>query len=160
MKTKKILIFFIFFIFIFNGNEESIMQENNNMQKTKVVFSNMAIPQEIISKMQGKSMPEDAKINYNELSYIKVTYYNFDGETKQGELIINKNLANEVVDIFKELYEEKYPIEKIRLIDEYNAIDEKSMEDNNTSAFCYRVIEGTNKLSNHAKGCGIDINPL
>ena len=65
-----------------------------------------------------------------------------------------------MVDIFKELYEEKYPIEKIRLIDEYDAIDEKSMEDNNTSAFCYRVIEGTNKLSNHAKGCAIDINPL
>lgn len=34
--------------------------------------------------------------------------------------------------IFGELYEAKFPIDKIRLIDEYGNSDELSMEDNNT----------------------------
>lgn len=57
-----------------------------------------------------------------------------------GEMIVNSKLANEVLEIFEEAYMLKYPIEKIKLIDEYNADDELSMSDNNTSCFCYRVI--------------------
>jgi len=59
----------------------------------------------------------------------------------------------------KELYENQYPIEKMVLIDEYEADDEKSMEDNNTSAFNYRSINGSTKLSKHSLGLAIDINP-
>lgn len=57
-----------------------------------------------------------------------------------GEMIVNSKLANDVLEIFKEAYEIEYPIEKIQLIDEYDANDELSMSDNNTSCFCYRVI--------------------
>lgn len=38
------------------------------------------------------------------------------------------------------------------------ANDNKSMSANNTSAFNYRVISGTKKLSNHSYGLAIDIN--
>ena len=53
----------------------------------------------------------------------------------------------------------QYPIESIRLIDDYGADDTKSMEANNTSAFNYRIVEGTSHLSKHAYGRAIDINP-
>jgi hypothetical protein len=43
--------------------------------------------------------------------------------------------AAALTDIFKKLYENNYPIEKIRLVDEYDADDEKSMRDNNSSCF-------------------------
>jgi hypothetical protein len=75
-------------------------------------------------------------------------------------MVVDKRLAEDVVDIFKELYDKKYPIEKVRLIDEYNADDNLSMNDNNSSAFCYRTIKGSNKISNHGKGMAIDINPF
>ena len=58
-----------------------------------------------------------------------------------GEMIVNSNLADEVLDIFEEAYMLEYPIEKMKLIDEYSANDELSMSNNNTSCFCYRVIE-------------------
>ena len=60
----------------------------------------------------------------------------------------------------QELYDAKYQIEKIKLIDDYDANDDKSMADNNSSAFCYRVVDGTDVLSDHSYGMAVDINPL
>ena len=59
----------------------------------------------------------------------------FDGQTKEGELVVNKAIAEDVLAIFRQLYEAEYPIEKVRLVDEYDADDEASMSDNNSSAF-------------------------
>ena len=75
-------------------------------------------------------------------------------------MVVNAAIADEVLEIFQELYAIRYPIEKIRLVDDYDADDERSMADNNSSAFNYRTISGTNKLSNHSRGLAIDINPL
>jgi len=102
--------------------------------------------------MLGKSIPLEYKdvIDINKLSYLQISYYGFDEQSHIGEMIVNSKIANDVIEIFKKLYEEKYPIEKMKLIDEYNANDELSMSDNNTSCFCYRTISGTQKLSNHS----------
>ncbi len=112
--------------------------------------------------MIGNSIPKKNKdkVDINNLSYLKITYWGFDGKEHIGEMIVNKKVAKEVIEIFKELYNKKYQIEKVKLIDEYGADDEKSMEDNNTSAFCYREVANTNILSKHALGLAIDINPL
>ena len=50
-------------------------------------------------------------------------------------------------------------IEKMRLIDVYGGDDNRSMEDNNSSGFNYRLIAGTTRLSKHGLGMAIDINP-
>lgn len=129
-------------------------------KKDEPVFEYSSIPDDVKDKMIGKSMPSDEPVNFDNLSYLNLTYYGFDDKAHIGEMIVDSRVASEVVDIFKELYEAKYPIKKIRLIDEYDAIDESSMADNNSSAFCYRTIAGTNKISNHGMGLAIDINPL
>jgi peptidoglycan L-alanyl-D-glutamate endopeptidase CwlK len=41
----------------------------------------------------------------------------------------------------------------------YDWSDDASMADNNTSAFNYRVVMGTERLSHHAYGRAVDINP-
>ena len=81
------------------------------------------------------------------------------GKTRTGKLIVNKKIARRTVKIFSELYKIRYRIQRIKLVDCYHADDNKSMEANNTSAFNYRVVEGTNKLSKHGMGMAIDINP-
>ena len=118
------------------------------------------ITDDILKRIEGKSYPKGATISIDDLRWLHVMHYGFDGEVHEGEIIVNHEVAHDVLEIFKELFEIKYPIEKIRLIDEYNAEDEASMEDNNTSAFCYRTIAESDTLSNHAKGLAIDINPL
>ena len=99
-------------------------------------------------------------VTYDDLCYMNVLYYDFNGEIQTGELICNQKLAQDFVEIFYELYLNEYQIEKIRLIEEYNGDDTASMLDNNTSCFNYRVVDGSSSLSKHALGCAIDINPF
>ena len=107
-------------------------------------------------------VPDDKEIaiSYEELSYMNVLYYDFNGEVQTGELICNQKIAQDLIEIFYELYQNEYQIEKIRLIDEYGGDDIASMQDNNTSCFNYRAVDGTSSLSKHAIGCAIDINPI
>lgn len=118
------------------------------------------ISNSIRSRIKGYSYNEGGSISLDDLCYVRVLYYGFDFETHIGELIVNKKIADDIIDIFKELYEAKYPIEQMVLVDNYNADDNLSMAANNTSAFNYRVIDGTTRLSNHSTGLAIDINPL
>ena len=124
------------------------------------LFTYSSIPENIKRKMSGNSLPVGVEIGFDDLSYLQLTYYGFDNKTHTGEMVVSNKIAKEVVDIFKELYEKRYPIEKMKLIDDYNANDNLSMQDNNSSSFCYRKIAGSNKLSNHSKGLAIDINPI
>ena len=111
-------------------------------------------------RINGISYKTDCPVSIEELRYLTILYYGFDKETHIGEMIVNKSIAKEVIQIFKELYEAKYPIEKVQLVDEYNGDDILSMTANNTSSFNFRYIEGTTKYSNHSRGLAIDINPL
>jgi len=52
------------------------------------------------------------------------------------------------------------PLKKLLLIDEYGGDDDLAVADNNTSCFNYRVVAGSTKLSRHALGLAIDINPF
>ena len=99
-------------------------------------------------------------ISYDDLCYLSVLHYDFNGNVQTGELICNKGIVEDLAEIFYELYLNEYQIEKIRLVDEYLGDDEASMEDNNTSCFNYRTVPNSNNMSKHALGCAIDINPL
>lgn len=117
----------------------------------------------IKQRITGKSYPDTQEliqISYEDLAYVHVLHYDFDGQTQEGELVCNQAIAQDLVEIFTELYKNQYPIEKIRLIDEYDADDDASMADNNTSCFNYRTVPGKTKLSNHSYGRAIDVNPL
>ena len=99
-------------------------------------------------------------VSYDDLRYVHVLHYDFDGNPAEGELICNEYIAQDLVEIFYELYYNEDQIERMVLIDEYDGDDTASMEDNNTSCFNYRVVEGSESLSKHAYGLAIDINPF
>lgn len=125
-----------------------------------VMFYEQSITDEVFAIMYDKSYKKECKVPRGELRHLVISHYGFDSKEHRGELIVNQLIAKEILIIFQELYKIKYPIEKIRLIDEYDGDDIRSMEDNNTSCFNYRNIEGTNQLSKHSNGLAIDINPL
>lgn len=154
------------------GSTEII--EENSQNGTEIIsdeyevddaeaFYHMPLTDEIKEYITGKSYPdtdETLAISYDDLEYVHVLHYNFEGQVQEGEIICNQAIAQDLTDIFRELYDSQYPIEKIRLIDAYDADDDASMEDNNTSCFNYRVVSGRTTLSNHAYGLAIDINPF
>lgn len=122
-------------------------------------FREKKIDNELYSRISGKSYKSDCTVPLSDLRYLTVLHYDMDGNIKIGELICNKRISKDLLEIFRTLFDAKYPIEKMILIDNYDGNDELSMEDNNTSAFNFRTIAGSQRLSKHSLGLAIDINP-
>ncbi len=118
------------------------------------------ISNEVFKRISGISYPVDCTVSLDELRYVGLKYVDFNGEIQTGELICNKALAQDMVEIFYELCTNDYRIESVKLVDEFGGDDTASMLANNTSCFNYRVVEGTTRLSNHAYGRAIDLNPF
>ena len=145
------------------NTETQIQTEQNTDHDADTAFYTTGLTEELKARITGKSYPdttEPIQISYDALAYVHILHYDFQAQVQEGELICNQAIAQDLLDIFRELYEHQYPIEKVWLIDEYNADDELSMADNNTSCFNYRTVPGKSKLSNHSYGRAIDINPL
>ena len=126
----------------------------------KSCFVAKPIPDAVFRLMQGKSFPANATIKRADLRYLQVLHYDAQGKILIGELVTNKSISQDVLDVLKVLFEARYPIERMVLIDRYGADDERSMTANNSSAFNFRFVAGTRKLSNHSTGRAVDINPL
>ena len=124
------------------------------------VFSVQPIPDSVFLRMKGRSWPEGCTVRRADLRYLRLSHFDAEKKEHVGEMVCNKAIANDLLEIFREPYRHKYPIQRIRLIDDYEAEDERSMRDNNTSCFCYRTVSGTTKLSKHATGMAVDINTL
>ncbi len=123
-------------------------------------FMAFPISDAIFLRMQGKSYKQNCTVPRTSLRYLRVLHRNVEGKTQLGEIVCNQTIADDLLDIFRQLYEAGYRIERITLIDDYDADDERSMTANNTSSFNFRVVAGSITLSKHARGLAIDINPL
>jgi D-alanyl-D-alanine carboxypeptidase len=109
----------------------------------------------------GASWRPGCPVGPDRLRRVGVDYVGFDGQTHRGELIVHQDLVGDVVAIFEQLHQLRYPIATMRTVDHYpGADDELSMEDNNTSAFNCRPLPSGRAWSLHAYGRAIDLNPL
>lgn len=123
-------------------------------------FSINPIPENIQKEMQFYTWQDYCPVAISDLAYLQLSYWGFDQQTHVGDLIVNKQISNEVVAIFKELYLAHFPIAQMTIIENFQGDDNRSMAANNTSAFNCRPIVGSNRLSKHAYGLAIDINPV
>lgn len=123
-------------------------------------FTAEAISDSLFARMQGRSWPQECTLSRSELCCLHVLHYDLDGHVRRGELVCNVAIAADLLDIFRALYEARYPIGSLRLIDDFDADDNRSMAANNSSCFCYRRIAGSQRLSRHSLGLAVDINPL
>ncbi|HET7517577.1 MAG TPA: M15 family metallopeptidase [Actinomycetes bacterium] len=95
-----------------------------------------------------------------ELRLLRVDYWGFDKRVHQGELIVHRDHARRILVVLGKLFRARYPIQRLKLVDAYQADDDRSMAANNTSAFNCRRVSGSPRWSEHAFGRGIDVNPL
>lgn len=134
-------------------------------------FSYEPLSEEVILRIAGLSYPRDSITNpakgvipLQDLRYVKIRYIDFDGKAQNGELICNQKIAQDLVEIFSELYDRQYPLASVRLVDDFGGDDLASMEADNTSCFNFREVTssggGRHKLSLHAYGLAVDLNPL
>ena len=95
-----------------------------------------------------------------DLRLITLTHVGFDGQPRTGELVVHAEVADDVVGVFRGLFDAQFPIEQIRLVDDFGGDDDRSMEANNTSAFNCRRATGSTRWSAHSYGKAIDISPV
>ena len=123
-------------------------------------FAAEPIPDGVWQRMQGKTYKENPYIGRDDLRHIRALHWDYDNQMHVGEMIVNKQIAECVARILRQLFDAKYPIQRMLLPDVYDADDETQMRDNNSSCFCYRNIAGSANLSKHARGLAVDINTL
>ncbi len=142
------------------AEEFNTMEQHPNRVTYEEGFYYEPLTESVKQRITGISYPESGcTVPYEDLNYVGLMYIDFEGQEQTGELICNKAIAQDMVEIFHELYRNDYRLESVRLIDEYDGDDTASMAENNTSCFNYRVVDGTSNLSKHAYGLAIDVNP-
>jgi hypothetical protein len=132
-----------------NINSKIIDAETDNFSDSTIITDCNYTFEEAIS---GTKAPKHI---INQLELITVKYYSMDGKIHQGQVLVNKKIAKDIIEIFNLMLEVKFPVYQVIPIVRYEWNDEKSMDANNTYCFCYRNIS----FSKHALGLAIDINP-
>ena len=108
----------------------------------------------------GASHRDGCPVPLSDLRLLRLRHWGFDGTTHIGEMVVHADVAGALVQAFGEVYGARFPVERIRLVDEYGADDDRSMAANNTSAYNCRTVAGTSTFSQHAYGRALDINPV
>lgn len=133
----------------------------NSTPLAKYKSTIQSIPQDVKQQMQKQTYKRDCPVPLKNLAYLTLPYYGFDDRVHKGHLIIHKNLAAEVTEIFKNLYQQRFPIAKMKPMYLYKGDDSAAMVDNNTSGFnCRHQTDFPKLFSPHSYGGAIDINPL
>jgi hypothetical protein len=118
------------------------------------------IDQELCDDMRHRHVLTGVFPSCGRLRLVRFSYINFRGETRNdGAIVVLDAVANQVLMLFEDLRLAHFPIEKAKLMNTYDGNDDASMSDNNTSSFNGRNIVGSNRISMHAYGAAIDINP-
>ena len=111
--------------------------------------------------MTGSSHdPSRCPVELADLRLLSVRYVGFDGQAHIGQLIVHRRHAQDLIGVFRELYEARFPIRRMRLVDAYGGDDDRSMAADNTSAYNCRTVAGQSTFSAHAYGAAVDINPV
>ena len=111
--------------------------------------------------MTGRSWSPGCPVGFPALRIVRVTFWGFDRRSHAGRLVVHRWYADEMVRVFRRLFETRFPIKQMRLVDRYGADDKRSMAANNTSAFNCRWRGGVCcRWSQHAYGKALDLNPV
>jgi hypothetical protein len=114
-----------------------------------------------IRMLDSGSWKRGDPVTFSQLRLIKVSYWGFDGKAHTGSLVVNAQWAAKLCTVFQKLYEARFPIHRMNLIDDYGGSDRQSMNADNTSCYNGRYRGGsTDVWSMHAYGLAIDINPV
>ena len=119
------------------------------------------LPEHVRERMVGSSWRPGCPVALRDLRLVRLTHWDFSGDRAWGKLVVHRWFSDEIARVFRKLYDERFRIRKMHLVDRYGADDMRSMKADNTSAFNCRYRDGRCcTWSMHAYGKAIDINPV
>ena len=123
-------------------------------------FSARRLGPALRSRVSGSSWHPGCPVPLAELRYLRIGYRGFDRRARVGEMIVAASAVSDVRRVFARLFRARFPIRRMRLVDDYGGSDFASIEADNTSAFNCRRATGSSRFSEHAYGRAIDVNPI
>jgi hypothetical protein len=104
----------------------------------------------------------------SELRLLSVSHVGFDGDTHIGQLVVNRDVARPLVNVFRRLYALRFPIRHLRVADIYGPRRLWPKDGDVSGSFwCREAVPspctggtGTGSWSNHAYGHAVDLNPV
>jgi poly-gamma-glutamate synthesis protein (capsule biosynthesis protein) len=124
------------------------------------VWTVAAVDGDVRERVEGSSWRPGCPVPLEDLRYVRVQHWDFGGSPRLGELIIHADAVDDLQAVFAALYAQRFPIRSMRLVDDFGADDDASIDAGNTSAFNCRAVSGGSGWSQHAYGRAIDVNPL
>jgi hypothetical protein len=118
------------------------------------------LPPSLRQTMTGRSWHPGCPVGLQELRLVRARFWGFDGRVHEGRIVVNRDVAHDVVVVLRRLYTARFPIRRMVPVDAYGASDYRSIEADNTSAFNCRAVDGTTRWSEHAYGRALDLNPI
>ena len=116
-----------------------------------------AVPLDVLMR---STWTPDCPVTVEQLAFVTVSHWGFDQRFHTGELLVNAAVADDLVEVFRQLHEIRFPIEEMRII-RLEEIDAHPTGDwNDTTSFVCRPAVGSGNWSQHAYGTAVDINPF
>ncbi len=115
------------------------------------------VPEEVLAR---SSWREECPVGVDDLVYLTVSHYGFDGEFHTGEMIVNAEVGQDIVGVFRALHAARFPIEQMRVITAEEIDAHPTGDWNDTTSFVCRPAVGSGSWSQHAFGLAIDLNPF
>src|SRR5438445_10217675 len=84
----------------------------------------------------------DEQVIRRKMARRTLDHWGFDGTIHRGQMVVNSTVTDDVRQIFGTLFEARFPIRRMRLVDEYGGDDDRSMAADHTSAFNCRSFTG------------------
>ena len=120
-----------------------------------------SVPSAVRQRMTGNSHdPARCPVGFTDLRLLTMRYVGFDGRPHIGQMVVHRRHARGIVNVFRELYDARFPIRRMQLVDAYGGDDNRSMTADNSSSYNCRTIAGKSTFSDHAYGAAVDINPV
>lgn len=116
-----------------------------------------SVPAEVLAR---STWVEGCPVAATELNYLTMSFWGFDGKPHTGEMIVNAEAAADVLSVFARLFDARFPIEEMSVVNIAALEAEPTGDGNNSTSFVCRPVTGGSSFSQHAYGLAIDINPF
>lgn len=113
-----------------------------------------------IRARMGPTWSPECPVSLDDLRYVNVSFWGFDGRHHTGELVLHADVADDIVWVFEQLHAARFPLEEMRLVTGADLDAAPTGDGNTTAAFICRPMRGGTSFSEHAYGKAIDINPF
>src|SRR4051794_23050726 len=126
----------------------------------RFTFSSHRLDTALRHRVNGSSWHPGCPVPLSGLRVLRIGYWGFARRAHVGRMIVGAPAVEPVRQAFAGLFAARFPIRRMRLVDDYGASDYASIDADNTSAFNCRNATGSSRFSEHAYGRAIDINPI